>query len=108
MSIFSVKSPMGNARTGRPALRPTAQQRSDVRLFAANGMSEKGIASAIDVSRNSLRKHFAWELRAGREIEMAANLRRLRKAADEGSIAAMKELDKKFTAATRLAGKCAS
>ena len=83
---------------GRPGFKPTAQQRKDVKLFVACGMSEPRIASVIGIAKNTLRKHFTDELRDGREIEMAANLRRLRKAADKGNVTAMKQLDARFSA----------
>lgn len=59
-------------------------------------MSEPGIAAELGICQNTLRKHFETELRAGHERELAANLRRLRKAADKGNVTAMKHLDAKF------------
>jgi hypothetical protein len=60
-------------------------------------MSEPAIAREIGICQNTLRKHFADELRAGNEIELAANLRRLRKAADKGNVTAMKHMDARFS-----------
>lgn len=72
-------------------------------MYAAAGLSEPGIAAEIGVCQNTLRKHFAAELQAGREREIAANLRRLRKAADHGNVTAMKHLDAKFDLTPRKA-----
>jgi predicted transcriptional regulator len=83
-------------KRGPAPLNPTKKQRDDVALYAAAGLSEPGIAAEIGVCQNTLRKHFAAELQAGREREIAANLRRLRKAADHGNVTAMKHLDAKF------------
>ncbi len=59
-------------------------------------MSEPAIAAEIGICQNTLRKHFPDEIDAGHQRELAANLRRLRKAADKGNVTAMKHLDAKF------------
>lgn len=83
-------------RRGPPPFKPTPKQRKDVALYAAGGMSEPAIAREIGICQNTLRKHFADELDQGHQRELAANLRRLRKAADRGNVTAMKHLDAKF------------
>lgn len=83
-------------KRGPAPFQPTAKQRRDVALYAAGGMSEPGIASELGICQNTLRKHFAADILAGHEREIAANLRRLRKAADDGNVTAMKHLDTKF------------
>lgn len=67
-------------------------------LYAAAGISEPMIAREIGICQNTLRKHFADELREGNERELARNLRRLSKAADAGNVAAIKHLDAKLSA----------
>lgn len=62
-------------------------------------MSKDGIATALKITRVTLDKHFAGELESGSQQEMAANLRRFRKAAEKGNVAAMKHLDAKFGSA---------
>lgn len=76
--------------------KPTKGQRADVRLMAAAGMSEEAISAVIGVQRQTLRKHFADDLLTGHSKEMAANLKRLKGAANDGNVAAMKALDAKF------------
>ncbi|HVI92291.1 MAG TPA: hypothetical protein VM659_28635 [Dongiaceae bacterium] len=80
----------------KAAFRPTAVQRRDVMLFKAGGMSDDGIATELGICRNTLLKHFAIELAAAHQKEMAANLRRLRKAANAGNVTAIRHLDHKF------------
>lgn len=88
--------PPGRKRRGPPPFKPTAKQRKDVTLYVAGGMSEPAIAAEIGICQNTLRKHFPDEIDAGHQRELAANLRRLRKAADKGNVTAMKHLDAKF------------
>lgn len=59
-------------------------------------MAEPAIAAAVGICQNTLRKHFDDELCAGRNRELAANLKRARIAADKGNVAAIKFLDSKF------------
>jgi predicted transcriptional regulator len=92
----SENSNAARKRRGPPPFKPTLKQRKDVTLYAAGGMSEPGIAAELGICQNTLRKHFSEELDAGHERELAANLRRLRKAADKGNVTAMKHLDAKF------------
>ena len=75
---------------------PKKAERDDVALFMASGMSEPRIAAVLGICQNTLRKHFATELQIGRDREMAANLKRLRKAAAKGNVTAMKHLDAKY------------
>lgn len=65
-------------------------------LFKAGGMSDEGIADALGIGRDTLLKYFAAELEAAHQKEIAANLKRLRKAADKGNVTAMRHLDQKF------------
>lgn len=96
----SPKRSRGRKRGPKP-FRPTRKHRADVVLFVAGGLSEPAIAREVGVCQNTLRKHFAVELAEGRERETAANLRRLRNAADAGNVAAMKHLDGKLERAAQ-------
>ncbi len=95
MQDSKIRRKTGRKRGPAP-FKPTPKHRKDVSLYAAGGMSEPAIAAEIGIAQNTLRKHFADELRAGHDREHAANLRRLRKAADAGNVTAMKHLDMKF------------
>jgi len=50
---------------GRPAHKPTDAQRGQVQAMAAYGIPQNDIARVIDVSANTLRKHYADELETG-------------------------------------------
>jgi hypothetical protein len=83
-----------NARSG-PGRKPatfTVRQREDVRLFAAGGLAEAGIAAVLGVGVGTLRKHCKKEIACGRSFKRAANLKRLEEAAAAGNVAAMKAL----------------
>ena len=49
---------------GRPEYKPTDDQRAAVRSMKADGKSNAAIAAAVGISPNTLRKHFAAELKA--------------------------------------------
>ena len=56
---------------GRPAFRPTDEQRKNVEVMASLGIPEEEICLVVrnrsdkPISRNSLRKHFKKELETG-------------------------------------------
>jgi len=77
---------------------PQAEQRAKVRLWTAGGIGEEHQAMMLGICRNTLRKRFPKELAEGASIELARNLERLSKAADDGNVTAMKHLDAKFAA----------
>ena len=49
-------------KAGRPAFKPTEEQRATVRAMAAYGVPEDDIAKVIGTSGPTLRKHFRHEL----------------------------------------------
>ncbi len=98
--------PKTGKKRGPEGFKATKKQRELVKLLAANNLSEPAIARRIvapgfpnGVCQNTLRKHFAEELRDAHEDQLARNLERLQKAADGGNVTAMKHLDAKLGAA---------
>lgn len=78
--------------TGSKPYQPTKAERDKVLLLSAAAMSEQEISAAIGISRATLRKHFADELKNGHARKTAENLARLEGAAKAGNVAAMKFL----------------
>jgi hypothetical protein len=81
-----------NAKSGRPAFKPTAVQRRMVRNAAATGMSHEEIAIALEIHRHTLEKHFADDLAGGalkRQMEFRDALAR---AGLKGNVSALKQL----------------
>jgi DNA-binding CsgD family transcriptional regulator len=80
-----------NAKSGRPAFRPTAAQRRTVSIAAGSGqMSHEEIAIGLGISRNTLEKHFAPELSKvayQRRLEVIVAMHR---SATKGNVAAQK------------------
>ncbi len=54
--------PTGKPR-GRPAFAPTPAQREKVAIWKAGGMSDEDIARVLEIDADTLKKHFADELR---------------------------------------------
>jgi len=50
---------------GRPTYKPTDKERSMVSLMAAAGILHERIAASIGIAENTMRLHFAKELRDG-------------------------------------------
>src|SRR5687768_14962105 len=81
-----------NAKSGRPAFKPTVVQRRMVRNAAATGMSHEEIAIALEIHRHTLEKHFGDELAGGalkRQMEFRDALAR---AGLKGNVSALKQL----------------
>lgn len=81
-----------NAKSGRPAFKPTTAQRRMVRNAAATGMSHEEIALALEIHRHTLEKHFGAELAGGalkRQMEFRDALAR---AGLKGNVSALKQL----------------
>jgi len=93
------KSTTSAKKGGRKPFAPKPDQRARVRLWAAGGISEVHIAEMLKISRTTLRKRFPRELESGGALERAANLERLKDAAEKGNVAAMKFLDARYAAA---------
>src|SRR5512143_3201236 len=73
--------------------KPNKRQRDKVMLLVGSGMAEAQIASVLNVSRVTLRQHFAEELANGRALKKCENLERIEAAAKAGNVTAMKALD---------------
>lgn len=79
-------------RAGRPQFNPTAEQRSDVELMAADGTSIDCIAAIIGIQKQTLAKHFADEISLGRARKRLHYLKSLEKQSDGGNASATKTL----------------
>lgn len=90
---------------GRSPFKPTKAQRADVELLKADAWSDERIADLLGISRPTLMKHFADELRRGRDILLAENLRNLRKLARKNSTAARLLFDRIAIAGTLRPGQ---
>lgn len=90
---------------GRPAFKPTKEQRIDVETMKADGWSNERIALQIRISRPTLEAHFADELQLGADKVRLENLRNLRKMAKKNASAAKQLNDRLDVAGTmRLGG----
>lgn len=86
---------------GRPAFKPTKDQRADVETMKADGWSNDRIALQLRISRPTLEKTFADELQYGRDTVQLENLKNLRKMAKKNASAAKQLNDRLDLAATR-------
>lgn len=77
-------------KTGPAPFEPTQEQRERVEILMAGAMSEEEIAISIGLSRNSLRKHFAKELRGGRAKRRSEVLVAMFTSAKAGNVSAQK------------------
>ena len=73
---------------GRPQFQPTNEQREQCSILAAARVSEEDIASAFNISRPTLRKHFADELTTGAAQRNAGVVEQLYRTAMDGNVAA--------------------
>lgn len=85
---------------GRPAFKPTKDQRADVETMKADGWSNDRIALQLRISRPTLEKAFADELLYGRDTVRLENLRNLRKMAKKNASAAKQLNDRLDIAGT--------
>lgn len=74
----------------RPTLKFTAAQRRAVAVAAAGGMSHESIAQALQISRNSLEKHFEAELSTVAQRRRMEVLVAQFQAAKRGNVSAQK------------------
>jgi hypothetical protein len=84
---------MTERKRGRPAFKPTQLHRRKVEQYTACGMSHDGIAKALGISDETLRKHFAEELSSGKAKRRAEVVDILFAAARKGNVAAAKTLE---------------
>ena len=82
--------PTVKARAGRPAFKPSSQQRAAVSIGAGAGMTHGMLAAALGISRSTLEKNFRRELSTGAAARRLAVLRALHTAAMKGNVAAIK------------------
>ena len=78
-----------------PPFKATRKLKNEVMLLVATNMGERGIAQALGIGRETLRKYFAHELEVGRASTQAWLMKQLRTAAEQGNVAAQKYLDAK-------------
>jgi hypothetical protein len=79
-------------KPGPKPMRPTKQQRHQVEVGVAIGLTVDQIAAAVEIPRRTVYRLFSDELATGRAKRLLANAVRLDKAASEGNVAAMKAL----------------
>ena len=86
---------------GRPAFKPTRDQRSDVEIMKADGWSNERIALQLRIARNTLEQYFADQLQYGADLVRLENLRNVRRMAKKNASAAKQLNDRLDLAATR-------
>lgn len=84
--------PARQTKRGRPEFEPTPKQRDRVARCIACNMSEDDTARAIGISTETLRKHFADEIRTARAVRRADAIELLWKTARKGNVSAQKKL----------------
>ena len=94
-----------NRKTGRPAFKPTQTMRNQVEIAIAGGLSTSEIAHVLGISRPTLLMHFRDELRHGRARRHAEVLLWMHRAAQRGSVSAMKVLLRVYAAGNPEVGK---
>jgi DNA-binding CsgD family transcriptional regulator len=76
--------------SGRPEFKPTAEQRERVEILIGGGMAIDEIAAALNLAKNTLKKHFGVELRMGRSKKRAEVLEAMYNSAKGGNVSAQK------------------
>ena len=87
--------PANHAGRGRPPHIPTTRNRNKVRLLLAMGWLDGRIASALRITKATLKKHYFVDLRHRDEARDALEGERLQllfEAAKKGNVGAMREL----------------
>lgn len=79
-----------NAKSGRPAFKPTQVMRRKVAIAAGAGMPHEDIALGLGICRNTLEKHFQRELSEGAYSRRLEVLDAMHRAAVKGNVAAQK------------------
>ena len=96
--------PDGWGGRGRPPHIPTTENRNKVIVLQAVGRTDDEIAAALGISKPTLRKHYFSEMKsrtAARFRVEAAMLTVLMTQAGDGSVPAIKELDRHLERARR-------
>lgn len=82
----------GNKNSGRKKYAPTDEEREQVRVLKAGGMTNEAIADAIGISEPTLRLHFSSELdRATAKVRASLLMARYRSAIG-GNVAAQNKM----------------
>jgi hypothetical protein len=90
---------------GRPPLKPSKRQRKLAETCVAAGMSHVETAAVLGISKPTLELYFRDELKNGRARRLADALVLLDRAAQRGSVAAMKYLAGVFAGGSVYVGK---
>ena len=75
-------------------MEPTQAQRQQVCMMVACDMNVRTIATAMNMPSAELKRLFAIELRDGAALFKGELMVMLRKSADQGNVAAMKQLER--------------
>ncbi len=96
--LFGQPLPRNLGEVGRNEHVPTAENVSRVRQLVLAGWTTDQIAVELGISRPTLRKHYLPDIKKARRAALAEmkakNIARLEKAADDGNVAAIKELNR--------------
>lgn len=95
--LFGDPIPEGFGGRGRPPHMVTDEKRRKVMLLLAVGKTEDEVAAAIGITAKTLRKHYSRLLRVRDEARLrleASMLDAVANKAAEGSVSAVKELDR--------------
>ena len=87
---------------GRPEHKATAVTRRKVAIAAAWGTSHEAIALALDICRNTLEKHYQYELTIGAEAKRQEVREAIYRQARKGNVAAARMLEHGVLHATQL------
>lgn len=77
---------------------PTDEQRESVEIAIACGMSERDVAVAVGICRETLRKYFAQELLTGRAKKRFQLYSEMWKTATDGNVSMQKHLESHLAA----------
>ena len=77
-------------KVGRPPHEPTATKRLRVAILAGAGWSYERLALLLDIDRNTLTKHYAYELTIGAAEKQAEVMEVVYRSAKKGSLPAAK------------------
>lgn len=87
------EKPKSGRRPGRPAYRPSIEDRKTVEQMKFCGESDNTIARALNIDPDTLRKHFADELADGHAQRRKEVIGLMFDAARGGNVAAIKKLE---------------
>ncbi len=94
----------GPTRGGRPAHAPTEESRRQVEILASRLMPQEAIAAIVGICDDTLRKHYAEELRKGDAegcLKIAKSLDKLLESGSEKAILHLTKVKLKLTETRR-------